>query len=272
MAKISAFGTWLTYMDPDSGEQERIHYVADISGPEVSVETVDVTTHDSADQFAEFVAGSADSGEVTFDLMFDPNGLNHRRMLELVDARYNLSFSLILPQPDQERLTNPSLTGGTTWTAIPNWYIVSGVAEYEYTNPTGTDYLRTSPNTLTIGETYKLTVVFVSPGVGTTLLVKYNSETVGQLNPAEGGTQSITFVAAYDNGDLDFVIPAGSGYREAHLTSISLVGPGPRTQGHWDFLGTLTKCGLAFPVKDALKASVAIKVSGKPFFTASPPT
>ena len=43
MAKISAFGTWLTYIDPDSGEQDRIHYVADISGPEVMVETVDVT-------------------------------------------------------------------------------------------------------------------------------------------------------------------------------------------------------------------------------------
>jgi hypothetical protein len=270
MAKTAAFGTWLTYIDPDTGEDARLLYVADISGPEVMVEAVDVTTHDSADQFAEFLAGSADSGELTFDLMFDPAGEGHRRLLELMYDRNRLYFSVILPQPDQERITNTSLTGGTGWTATPNWLIVSGVGEYEYTNPTGTDYLRTGPSTLSIGSTYKLTVVFVNPGQGTVLLVKYNSVTVGTLNPAEGGTQTISFVATEGIANLDFVFAAGSGYREAHITSVSLMGPGPRTEGHWDFLGVLTKCGLAFPMKDALKASVAIKVSGKPVFTASP--
>lgn len=269
MAKLSAFGTWLTYVDPDSLATTRIYYVADIAGPSVSTDTVDVTTHDSPDFFAEFVPGSADGGEITFDLMFDGSSDNHDRLIELLNDRANLDFSLVLPQPNVERMSNPSLTGGTGWTATGDWSITSGVADYSGTDPTGTDALSAVPNTLVIGETYTVTIVFLVAGENDGLTVQYNSEIIGEVDPGAGGTQSFTFVALYDTGVLELIYPAATGEFVANIDSISIIGPAPRTGGFWEFSGTLTKCGMAFPVKDALKASVAIKVSGKPEFTPS---
>lgn len=268
MAKMSAFGTWLTYVDPDSSAVTRIHYVADISGPEMSMETVDVTTHDSPEQFAEFVAGQADGGELSFDLMFDGSSTNHARLRELLDERSNLAFKLILPQANVERMSNPLLTSGTGWSATGDWLITAGVANYSTTDPGGTDYLSATPLTLVIGETYTVTIVFSAVGENGGLTVQYNSEIIGEVDPEAGGTQSFTFVAAYDTGTFELLYLAGVGDFSAHIDSISIIGPAPRTGGFWEFTGTLTKCGMAFPVKDALKASVSIKVSGKPEFTA----
>lgn len=104
--KRTAFGTILQYTDPDFVFDEEepdelgavvIHYVADITGPEVSVEAVDVTTHDSPDRFNESLPGMADGGEVAFDLMFDPDTDGHERILALVAQRSLIEFALILP-------------------------------------------------------------------------------------------------------------------------------------------------------------------------------
>ncbi len=268
MAKMSAFGTWLTYVDPDTSGVTRIHYVADISGPEMSMETVDVTTHDSPEQFAEFVAGQADGGELSFDLMFDGSSTNHARLRELLDERANLEFKLVLPQANVERMANPLLTSGTGWSATGDWGISAGIANYSANNPDGTDSLSATPGALVVGETYTVTIVFSAVGENAGLTVQYNSEVIGEVDPEAGGTQSFTFVAAYDSGVLELLYLASIGDYSAHVTSVSVIGPAPRTGGFWEFDGTLTKCGMAFPVKDALKASVAIKVSGKPEFTA----
>lgn len=234
----------------------------------MSIETVDVTTHDSPEQFAEFVAGQADGGELSFDLMFDGSSTNHARLRELLDERANLAFTLFLPEPNVERMANPSLTSGTGWSATGDWSITSGVANYSTTDPGGTDALSATPGTLVVGETYTVTIVFSAVGENSGLTVQYNSEVIGEVDPEAGGTQSFTFVAAYDSGVLELLYLAGTGDYSAHVDSVSIIGPAPRTGGYWEFTGTLTKCGMAFPIKDALKAMVAIKVSGKPEFTA----
>lgn len=72
MAKIAAYGSALLVQYAQTGAFINIANLGDFSGPEVSVDTIDVTTHDSPDKFNEFVPGMADGGEVTFDLVFDP--------------------------------------------------------------------------------------------------------------------------------------------------------------------------------------------------------
>jgi len=64
MAGHSAFGTWLCI---STSTARNIANLTGISGPGISLDTIDVTAHDSADAFREFVAGVADGGEVSFE-------------------------------------------------------------------------------------------------------------------------------------------------------------------------------------------------------------
>lgn len=47
--------------------------VTDISGPSREREAIEVTAHDSPDQYREFVKGLKDGGEVELTLNYDPN-------------------------------------------------------------------------------------------------------------------------------------------------------------------------------------------------------
>jgi hypothetical protein len=128
-----------------------------------------------------------------------------------------------------ETITNPSLTAGTGWTVTGDWSITSGVANYTKVNPTGTDYLRTTPAALSLGQTYTLKVEFSSAGSGAagSLTVKRGSTIIGTLNPAIAGAQYITFVAYGNATDtLDFVFPVAAGTFAASITSASLIANG----------------------------------------------
>lgn len=59
MAKTHAFGTSLTW------DGAVVASLENIGGIEISVDTVDVTTHDSPDAFKEYIAGLLDAGDVT---------------------------------------------------------------------------------------------------------------------------------------------------------------------------------------------------------------
>jgi len=97
MAKKAAYGTVLHITDPLDATLIVVAGVADIQGPGISVETIDVTSHDSPDNFAQFLAGEASAGDVTFDLFFDPNLAGHARLITMSSARTLATCSLILP-------------------------------------------------------------------------------------------------------------------------------------------------------------------------------
>jgi len=52
--------------------------VTNISGPSLSQETVDVTSHSSSGAFREKVGGLLDGGEFTLDINFVPTGATHK--------------------------------------------------------------------------------------------------------------------------------------------------------------------------------------------------
>jgi predicted secreted protein len=51
----------------------------DVSGPSLSADSIDVTTKDSANRVREFIAGLRDGGEVTANILYDPNNSTHQQ-------------------------------------------------------------------------------------------------------------------------------------------------------------------------------------------------
>ena len=70
---ISAFGTLLKVGDGGGTEVfTTIAEVKEISGPSISVDTVELTTHSSSGAWKEYLPTLIDAGEVTFDVNFIP--------------------------------------------------------------------------------------------------------------------------------------------------------------------------------------------------------
>jgi len=73
-----------------------------LSGPAIEREQIDVTAHDSPDQWEEFVFGIKRSGEVSADVNYDPS--IHDVLLEDFESPYPRGYRVIWPDPL-----------GTTW-------------------------------------------------------------------------------------------------------------------------------------------------------------
>ena len=72
MAGYDAFGTQFKRDSDGMGTFVAIANITDISGPSREREAIEVTAHDSPDQYREFVKGLKDGGEVEIDINYDP--------------------------------------------------------------------------------------------------------------------------------------------------------------------------------------------------------
>lgn len=97
MAKSAAYGSKLAVQYGQTGSYTDLAFVGDFNGPDISIETTDVTTHDSADNFNEFLAGIADGGEIAFEVQFDPTLAAHETLYNAVAARLKHNFYVKLP-------------------------------------------------------------------------------------------------------------------------------------------------------------------------------
>ena len=99
MAKYAAFGTKL-YRGTSGAGVEYVN-VMDIDGPELSVDTEDVTSHDSTGAWEEVVATILRSGEVGFDIVYDPAHATHKNaangLLADLISRASTTFTLVFP-------------------------------------------------------------------------------------------------------------------------------------------------------------------------------
>lgn len=111
MTKYAAWGTALM-----RGAVE-IAQVTNISGPGVSLDTVDVTEHDSATAWEEVVPTILRSGEITVDIVYDPNAATHKNasggLLYDLTTRTATTYSIVFP-------TTPA----ATWT-FTNCYVTA---------------------------------------------------------------------------------------------------------------------------------------------------
>lgn len=77
MAGLDAWGTQFLRDSDGAGTYVVIANVSDLSGPSRSREAIEVTAHDSPNQYREFVKGLKDGGEITLTLNYNPANNTH---------------------------------------------------------------------------------------------------------------------------------------------------------------------------------------------------
>lgn len=110
MSGISGFGTELRMgrgdTDPGPETFDAIANVTNIGGPGFSVDTIDVTAHDSAGAFEETIASIIRTGELSLDINYDPTEMTHsgdptplttEGLLAVLVARAARNFELEFP-------------------------------------------------------------------------------------------------------------------------------------------------------------------------------
>lgn len=74
MAQQAAFGTLL---EIDNAGYSTVAYVRDISGPNLSMDTIETTNHSSSSGWRTYVAGLIDGGEISANIAWDPGAATH---------------------------------------------------------------------------------------------------------------------------------------------------------------------------------------------------
>ena|SRR5688500_3473366 len=97
-----AFGTLLQVGDGADPEVfATIAEVKDIDGPDISMDTEDITPHDAVGGWEEFVPTILRSGEITFDLNFVPSNAQHGDasggLIASLKSRARKNYRLVLP-------------------------------------------------------------------------------------------------------------------------------------------------------------------------------
>lgn len=95
-AAIFAQGTLLQIGDGATSEAfTTIAEVMDLKGPNVSLDPIDVTNHDSTDGWKEFIGGLLDGGEATFSINYQPIASTHDQLNTDLQARVLRNFLLV---------------------------------------------------------------------------------------------------------------------------------------------------------------------------------
>jgi predicted secreted protein len=105
---LSAFGSLLKIGDGATPENfTTIAEVADLGGPALKLDAIEVTHHESPGGWRENIGGLLTAGEVTFTLNFIPTEATHDASTGLIAdmvARTKRNFQLVFPD-----------VGSTTW-------------------------------------------------------------------------------------------------------------------------------------------------------------
>lgn len=75
-----AFGVQFKRDSTGSGSFSTIANVSNLEGPGREREAIEVTSHDSPDQYREFVKGLKDGGEVSITINYDPTDTGHEAL------------------------------------------------------------------------------------------------------------------------------------------------------------------------------------------------
>ncbi|MEU1219227.1 phage tail tube protein [Streptomyces microflavus] len=103
MAGMDGFGVQLQRGDGEGPEVfTAIADITNLSGPGLSRETLDVTSHGSPDGWMEFLGGLKDPGEVTADINYQPS--LHDTLVADFDDTAPRNYKIVFPD-----------AGATTW-------------------------------------------------------------------------------------------------------------------------------------------------------------
>ena len=128
---VSAFGTLLKIGDGASPENfATVAELRTISGPSLSADTIDVTTHNTPTPFRRFIAGLLDGGEVTFDINFIPTETTHgysAGLLKDMTDRARRNFQIVFPDSGTTTWLLPTIITGFEMSADPADVLMASV-------------------------------------------------------------------------------------------------------------------------------------------------
>lgn len=97
MANYAAFGAILQQFDTTNGYVTIGQIGDDLQAPALALAAVDVTSHDSPNEFREQIGGGKDIGDVGFSLRYDPALASHVALWTALDNRSVEVFKMIFP-------------------------------------------------------------------------------------------------------------------------------------------------------------------------------
>jgi len=117
--KYSAFGTTLEMGQGDEAPEtfDEIANVRNISGPGISLDTEDATTHDSTNAWEEVVPTVLRTGDLTLEIVYDPSDDTHDEASDLG----------LLAKIANKTLTNFKIT----WPDAVEWSFAAYVRSFE---------------------------------------------------------------------------------------------------------------------------------------------
>lgn len=96
MAGIDAFGTKFQVEDPITpGTFTDVANVTNVTLPAIERETLDVTAHDSADGYMEFLGGLKNGGEMSVEVNYDPSA--HDALASHMDDGAPKNYKVMFP-------------------------------------------------------------------------------------------------------------------------------------------------------------------------------
>lgn len=104
MSEFSGYGVTLSIWV--SAAFAAVAQIRDLSGPAMALDTPEVSHRDSA--WKKFVAGQIDAGEVTFDIVYDPDVNSHK-----AGSVGGLAYAIINRTREQFKITFPDPTPAT---------------------------------------------------------------------------------------------------------------------------------------------------------------
>jgi predicted secreted protein len=105
MAGEDATGTQLKRDSNGAGVFVTIASVEDLSGPSRSRNMIDVSAHDSPDNYREFVKGMKDGGEVTATINYQPGETTHQALDADFEEDELRDYQLVLLPGDSDEHT-----------------------------------------------------------------------------------------------------------------------------------------------------------------------
>jgi len=102
---ISAYGTAVTWHGHDIG------FMTNISGPDIKMDTIDISSHDSTDDYREYVAGMLDGGDISIDVHFIPGNTTGQATF-LTDLHARTEQEVVITLPDLSNWTFQALPTG----------------------------------------------------------------------------------------------------------------------------------------------------------------
>lgn len=113
-AASAVAGTLLQYANASPWSYSTIKGVEGFSGPTATKPDIDVTAID--DTATQFIDGTPDYGQITFDLFWDPNETNHRLLKDDFDVVASVAyFKVVNTDTGAAELTFQGNVKGFEW-------------------------------------------------------------------------------------------------------------------------------------------------------------